>query len=68
MRIFDWTRAEELYRHGASDCTIAQTLGCSVSSVWRWRYKYELFPNGRKGRPKGGTHENQGTGRAVQQG
>lgn len=51
---FDWQRAEDLYRHGASDCEIARQLGCSVSSVWRWRYKYELFPVGKCGSRKSG--------------
>ena len=47
---FDWTRAEDLYRHGASDSDIARALGCCVSTVWRWRYKYELFPNRKRKR------------------
>ena len=47
---FDWQRAEALYHDGANDCEIARKLGCSVSAVWRWRYKYELFPVAKRGR------------------
>ena len=48
--IFDWKRAEELYRKGMNDIEIGKALGCSTTAVWRWRYKHELFPNGRRGR------------------
>lgn len=41
---FDWKRAECLYRQGMNDREIADALGCAISSVWRWRYKYMLFP------------------------
>ena len=45
---FDWEKAQELYRHGKNDQEIAHELGCSPSSVWRWRTKYELFPNAKR--------------------
>ena len=52
----DYERATELYRWGANDREIAQSLGCSVSAVLKWRNKYELLPNshgGRKAAKKG---------------
>ena len=49
---FDWKKAMELYRHGASDVTIAREIGCSVRAVWHWRFKCELIPNGTTGRKK----------------
>ena len=48
--IYDWKRAEELYRRGMNDCQIARELGCTFSSVKRWRYKRGLLPNTKKGR------------------
>ena len=49
---FDWKKAEELYRHGASDMQIAKALGCCVSAVVHWRGKYELLPNTKRRRKK----------------
>lgn len=54
---FDWKRAQELYRRGYNDKAIAEAIGCSVSAVWRWRFKYELFPNDHGGRKKKGARK-----------
>ena len=51
---FDWKQARELYRRGYNDREIAEALGCGVSTVWRWRFKYELFPNDHGGRKRKG--------------
>ena len=48
----DWKRARELHRQGLNDREIAEAIGCGVNAVWRWRYKYELFPNSHGGRKK----------------
>lgn len=51
---FDWKKALTLYRRGYNDKEIAQKLGCGVSTVWRWRFKYELFPQDHGGRKRKG--------------
>ncbi len=34
---FDWTKARELYDEGACDTEIMELLGCSRSTVYKWR-------------------------------
>ena len=65
---FPWEWARDLYLAGLNDREIAEKLGCCVSSVWRWRNKYELFPNGNVGTKKKGGEDDeaQGTGEPVQ--
>ena len=72
LAVIDYARnikgVSDLYLAGLNDREIAERLGCCVSSVWRWRTKYELFPNGTVGnRKKGETiDETQGTDEPVQ--
>ena len=65
---FSWEWARDLYLAGLNDREIAEKLGCCVSSVWRWRTKYELFQNGTVGNRKKGESldEAQSTGKPVQ--
>lgn len=45
----DYKRAEELARRGLNDREIAEELGCSINSIWRWRYKRQLLIDTKKG-------------------
>lgn len=42
---WDWDRAREMWAARANDPEIAEEIGCSVSTVRRWRERNNLLPN-----------------------
>lgn len=44
---WDWHRAESLWRGGANDETVAETIGCDLDMIRRYRQRKEI--TGRKG-------------------
>ncbi len=47
---YNWRKAEEMYKAGASDKEIALAIGCSKGRVHQWRVAYMLPTNNPKGK------------------